>query len=149
MKITARLVLAFSLVGQLCLIVAAQAPSPANEGKSLADIARETRAKPRVNVLAVTDDSQAERGESQYTREIQSLLGKDAFADLDAAADGARASKERLEGGTWKLFVFYDAVSNPVAGGRDTADEWNQACRQTPTLGRCPAAVDHSPRCVG
>jgi hypothetical protein len=126
MKITARCVPAFGLVLHMCVIAAAQAPDPVNEGKTLADIARETRAKPRVNVLAVNDDSQAEKGESQYEKEIQSLLGRDAFTELDAAADSARVSKDRIEGGAWKLFIFYGAVANPLAGGRATSTEWNQ-----------------------
>src|SRR5215471_3972660 len=115
MKITACLVLAVCFVLQMCGIASAQAPDPSYEGKSLADIARETRAKPRINLLTVTDDSQAGKDESQYEREIQSLLGRDAFAELDAAADSVRVSKDRVEGGTWKLFIFYAAAANPIA----------------------------------
>ena len=126
MKNTASLVPAFCLVLQMCMNVSAQGPDPATEGKSLADIARETRAKPRINVLAVADDSQAEMKEFQYEKEIQLLLARDAFTELDAAADSARVSKDRVEGGTWKLFLFYGAAANPISGGRATSAEWNQ-----------------------
>ncbi len=110
----------------MILTVAAQAPAPANEGKSLADIARETRAKARVNLLSVSDGSQVGNTESQFRKEIQALLARDAFADHDAAADSVRASKDRVEGGAWKLFVFYDTAANPVAGEHSTSADWNQ-----------------------
>ena len=126
MNKTGRIVLAFSVVLFLGLIVVSQAQGPANEGKSLADIAREARAKTRINAPVISNDSQTGKSESQYKREIQALMEKGAFTDLDAAADSARASKDRIEGGGWKLFVFYDTVSSPIAGEHATSIDWTQ-----------------------
>lgn len=128
MKNTGRLVLAFFLVSQLTQAVVAQTPGSANEGKSLADIARETRARGQssAKVLVSSPDSPVEETESQYSREIQALFARGAFADLDATADRARTSKDRVVGGVWKLYVFYDAVASPVAGDRATNTEWAQ-----------------------
>src|SRR5262249_34318094 len=104
MRNTCRFVVASSLVLQISLIIAAQSPSPATEGTTLAGVARELRAKRQSgsSVRLISSVSQTEAKEPQYRREIQALMAGSAFADLDTAADMARTSKERVEGGSWK-----------------------------------------------
>jgi len=126
MKNTGMLVLGLFVILQSNAKIIAQTPGPTNEGKSLADIARETRVKPPKNMLQVSADSQSKENEPQYKGEIQALMAKDAFVDLDAAADSVRASKERVQGGAWKLFVFYETVANPVTGERATGADWTR-----------------------
>src|SRR5262249_29124776 len=64
--------------------------------------------------------------ELQYRTAIRLLLEQNAFANLDAAADSARRSKQRLEGGVWQQYVFYDTVANPVGGERASSADWDQ-----------------------
>ena len=59
-------------------------------------------------------------------RRLQAPTTQSAFAYLDAAADSARTSKDRVRGGPWKLYIFYDTVANPIAGEGATSAEWVQ-----------------------
>jgi hypothetical protein len=124
MKTSGRSLLAFVLILQCSRMLAAQ---------TLADIARETRARQGVGGArvvvsgpAVAAGSVAQGQEAEYRSTIQDLVRRSAFADLDAAADSARASKERFAGGVWKLFVFYEGASSPVGGERAGAADWNR-----------------------
>ncbi len=120
MKTTYKLVLASSLVFQLSVSLTAQ---------TLADIARESRAKRQSATGARVITGAPEGGQKKepgYKTEIQALMARSAFAELDAAADRVRASKERVEGGAWKLFVFYETVSNPNVGGAASSTDWIQ-----------------------
>src|ERR1051326_8490641 len=106
MNSACRFVLTVCLVVCFSLIGAAQSTAPAR-GKSLADIARESRVRrdatgPAAKVFSPSSQEPEER-ESQDTRDVEDLLAQNAFADLDTAADRARLTKERLEGGVWKL----------------------------------------------
>src|SRR5207253_9573963 len=95
---------------------------------TLAGVAREARARRQSqgSALVLTGSSPAVGEELQYRTAISALLAQDAFANLDAAADSARRSKQRLEGGVWQLYVFYDTVANPAAGQRASSAEWDQ-----------------------
>jgi hypothetical protein len=124
MKTSGRSLLAFVLILQCSRMLAAQ---------SLADIARESRARQnaggaRVVVAgpSVGPGAVAQGQEAEYRSTIQDLVRRSAFADLDAAADSARVSKERFAGGVWKLFVFYEGVSSPVGGDRAGATDWSR-----------------------
>jgi hypothetical protein len=121
MRATYRLVVASLMVLHVSLIAAAQQPS-------LADIARETRAKREsvTGALVLSSVSQVEAKDPKYRRDIQGFLARSAFAELEAAADSVRTSKDRVEGGTWKLYVFYDTVANPVERERASTVEWKQ-----------------------
>ena len=65
-----------------------------------------------------------EEDELAYVAKVQELVSDDKFKELDKMADAARASKARFKGGNWQLFVFYDAVTNPVGEHVSVAD-WN------------------------
>src|SRR5437764_1408013 len=89
MKTTYKIALAASLVLQISVSLAAQ---------SLADIAREARAKRQAVsgarvILSVSQTEQ--RREPEYRREIQGLMARNAFAELDAAADTGLIQKRR------------------------------------------------------
>jgi tetratricopeptide (TPR) repeat protein len=62
--------------------------------------------------------------EEQYRAEILPLIASNRFDTLEEAAGRARSSKERVTGGTWKLYVFYDVVSTPAVGNRATERDW-------------------------
>jgi hypothetical protein len=117
-------------------MLAAQAPAATVERRTLADVARETRAKQQesaggarvvaAGTQSLSVSSQAQGPEADYRNKIRDLVGRSAFADLDAAADNARTSKERFAGGVWKLFVFYEGVASPAAGDRAGAADWSK-----------------------
>ena len=62
----------------------------------------------------------------KYDKAVQDLLEQEKFAELDALAASARASKSRFSGGSWKLYGFYDALrgSSFTACGKATEAEW-------------------------
>ncbi len=134
MKKAWKVVLLFELGVLLSTIAGAQTASPAREEKSLGDLAREMRAKQKTQnpcppttpcegfpSPSQTSRSQIEDGQRHYRAEIQALVARRAFAELDQAAESARSSKDRLGGGLWKLFVFYEVVSGS-AGGTNATD---------------------------
>jgi hypothetical protein len=101
----------------------ATAQAAAQEGKSLGEVARELNGSKQLKNPCPPNmpcdglsspqlfQSQQDGGERVYRGEIQALLGRRAFSELDQAADSARASKERLGGGVWKLYVFYQVAA--------------------------------------
>lgn len=122
---------------------AAQTSSPADQGKSLDDLVRESRGSKRVEnpcpagktcdqsqTLTPTLPGQVLEGEQQYRAEIQPLIADSRFDSLDKAADRARSSKERVTGGAWKLFLFYYVLSQPVTGDTATEREWTERLAQ-------------------
>jgi hypothetical protein len=123
MKGMVRSGLRVALLLQVTLAGMARSPSPTNEQKSLADTEREARARkqPATSTFVFTGTNQADASALQYKRGIQALLDRSAFEELDAAADSARISKGRFQGAGWKLWVFYNRMSNPAGG--DGADD--------------------------
>jgi hypothetical protein len=55
--------------------------------------------------------------EASYRREIAADFNEWDFAKLENEIREARASRERLVGGVWKVFLFYEVVSNPATQG--------------------------------
>lgn len=126
--------LVFVLCALLSSIATAQTQPAAQEGKRLGDIAREQDASTHVkkpcppnmpcNELSSPSQfspSEQDNRDRVYRAQIQALLGQRAFAELDQEADSIRASQERLGGGVWKLYVFYEVVamaetSNSIPG---------------------------------
>jgi hypothetical protein len=123
MKTVCKVALVFLMVCPLRLMAAPQASSSPNQGKSLGDLAREIRAK-RQAQNGSPAPVVAGQGEARPQSEgIPALTGAD-FAALDAVADRARASKERIGGGAWRLYTFYDSVSHPAEGDNATDEQW-------------------------
>jgi Domain of unknown function (DUF4034) len=62
----------------------------------------------------------------KYDKAVQELLQQEKFAELDALAASARATKSRFSGGSWKLHGFYNALrgSSFTACGKATEAEW-------------------------
>lgn len=111
--------------------------------KSPVDLARESRGTKRVEnpcppektcdrsqTLTPTLPGQGLETEQQYRAEIWPLIVSSRFDALEEAADRARSSKERVAGGTWKLYLFYDVVSTPATGYRATDRDWTERLAQ-------------------
>jgi hypothetical protein len=98
------------------------------QSPNLAEIARENRLKMQQaqSRTFISTDSQSGDNESQYKSDLQGLIARRAFSDLDAKADQARSSKQRFSGGVWKLYIFYETVSDPASGDRATVADWEQ-----------------------
>ena len=102
--------------------------------------------------------AQAERTneeEDEYKRHVKSLFNSWDFAGLDKEAREDRATKSRLVGGEWKLYRFYDAVSEPTSGATGEMDWVNhlEALRQweakepnsvTPRIALAQAMVNYA-----
>ncbi|MGO8787107.1 MAG: hypothetical protein ACLQVL_06960 [Terriglobia bacterium] len=127
------------LCALLTSIATAQTQPAAQEGKRLGGVAREQDATehlkspcpPNMPCNEVSSRSQLSPGvqddrERVYRAQIHALLGRRALAELDEAADSARASKERLGGGVWKLYVFYEVVAMADASQRVSEQLWLQ-----------------------
>jgi hypothetical protein len=56
--------------------------------------------------------------------EIPGYLAQKDYDSLERAARKARMAKTRLSRGVWKLYVFYEAVSEPSARGPATEEDW-------------------------
>lgn len=131
--------LVFVLCALPTSIATAQTQPADQEGKRLGDVAREqdagkhpkTPCPPNIPCDDVSSPSQFSPSEQDnrervYRAQIHALLGRRAFAELDEAADSARASQERLGGGVWKLYVFYEVVAMADAGQRVSDQLWLQ-----------------------
>jgi hypothetical protein len=101
------------------------------QGKSLADIAREYREKKQSGNISSSpaasspaDQSLTEKiiavnqgdMEEQYVRTIRELVKERNFQELEKQAAQVRSTKARFEGGTWKLFTFYQGAAIPFSG---------------------------------
>jgi len=62
--------------------------------------------------------------ESLYQSHIGTMLAQEDFAQLDKEAQKVRADKSRVQGGVWKLYVFYEGLGKPAAGTHATAADW-------------------------
>ena len=118
-----------------------QTQPAAQEGKGPGVVARQQEASKRLKnpcplnvpcgevssqnqlVSSLQDDR-----ERVYRAQIQALLSRRAFAELDQEADNVRASQERLGGGVWKLYVFYEVAAMAMTGGnsRVSGQVWLQ-----------------------
>jgi hypothetical protein len=106
--------------------------TPVGMSQSLADIARDARAKRVDNQKpgVVFQQGQTEAvAEAQFRGEILGLLTRRDYAGLDAAASAARSARDRVEGGAWKLFVVYNTVASPASGDSAARDEWESHIR--------------------
>ena len=130
---------ALAIVGILCVPQIGMSQDP-SAGKSLADIAREARAKRAAEnqnqgltfqgqALPEQREAAVRTSESQCRTAILNLLARRDYAGLDDLASAARSSKDRVEGGAWKLYVIYDAAASPASGDRAGMDEWDSHIR--------------------
>ncbi len=62
--------------------------------------------------------------EAIYRREISAIFYAGDFGKLEAKVREARASKERLRGGVWKLNQFYDVVATAPAASDGAGKDW-------------------------
>jgi hypothetical protein len=62
--------------------------------------------------------------EEDYMRPVRASLNAWDFAQLEKEAQEARASKGRLLGGGWKVYMYYSAVGYPAAGNQATDADW-------------------------
>lgn len=113
------------------------------QNKSLGDAARQSvgsgsvqkpcppeKACDRSQTLTPALVGQVLEGEHQYRAEIQPLIEGSRFDSLEKAADSARSSQERVTGGTWKLYLLYDVVSQPMTGDNATERQWTERLAQ-------------------
>ena len=116
----------------LCLGVAFAQTQPGDE-RSLADIARETRERKRLNppdtransaVVRLLIADMSANDPEEYAEQITELLSKRDFDGLEQAAERARSHKSRVPGGVLKLYLFYDSLGQP-SGGRAGDADWN------------------------
>jgi len=111
--------------------------------KSQGDLAPELRGNKKVEnpcppekpcdqskALAPLLPGQVAETEPQYRAEIQPLIANSQFDTLEEAAGRARSSKERVTGGAWKLYLFFEVVSTPATGDRATEWEWTYRLAQ-------------------
>jgi hypothetical protein len=62
--------------------------------------------------------------EGEYRSRMATYLVDKNFDQLEKAAHEARASKSRFPGGIWKLYIFYEGVTNPIAGDQASDSDW-------------------------
>ncbi len=68
--------------------------------------------------------SQASDTDGPYQAHVADIVARGDFAQLENEAQQARKSKARLRGGDWKLFGFYDGVTNPLTGKHASNSDW-------------------------
>jgi Domain of unknown function (DUF4034) len=139
-RITSLIVCSLLSVG-LCL-----AQKESADNRSLAEIARELRekkealkpiaptpakpvAKASIRIAPppktpVATTAVAEDDERVYTNKIRGFLAQEDFNELEQAALNARATKGRLSGGVWRLYRYYEVVTEPVGGENASAADW-------------------------
>lgn len=74
---------------------------------------------------ASTSSRNTTQEEGPYQRQIRALFEQGNFNELEKEAQDARHGKARVVGGTWKLFLFYDAVSKPATEDEATEGDWS------------------------
>ncbi|MGA8221696.1 MAG: hypothetical protein WB780_08585, partial [Candidatus Acidiferrales bacterium] len=62
--------------------------------------------------------------EEQYENQIAADLIERDYDALERAAREARVSKSRFKGGTWRLYIFYEALGHPTLGAQATEEDW-------------------------
>lgn len=60
--------------------------------------------------------------EETYQAHIKSLLAQKDFASLEAEVHDARLRQTRVQGGVWKLYLFYEAVGSPPSTQASDSD---------------------------
>lgn len=60
----------------------------------------------------------------RFRNQVRDILYHEGFGPLERSAGEARANKERLPGGFWKLGVIYDGLAEPEAGQSAPEAEW-------------------------
>jgi len=63
--------------------------------------------------------------DGSYQAHIGLIFAQGDLAQMEKIAHQVRIDKSRLSGGVWKLFGFYEGVSNPPAGDHSTDAEWS------------------------
>ena len=122
---------ALSLSGISC--VRTQATSPiaiATAMQAVRDYGREHQpARPSDGKTATAQVSPASDGlydsGDMYQAHIASIFAQHDFAALEKEAQEVRTSKARLRGGVWKLYIFYEAVSEPPGETQATDSDWD------------------------
>lgn len=102
------------------------------DSQTLLQIAREYRPSNRVNpVLStapLTEKRQASaetlQTEQEYESPIKQYFSQGNFDQLEKAASEARDRKDRVVGGVWKIFDFYDAVNKTFIGEHPDESDW-------------------------
>lgn len=77
-----------------------------------------------------TADPEAVAGQKQidgYTNQVRDLLNQEKFGELDKLATTARASKGRMPGGSWTLYLLYLELSKVPNGDRAPEADWTAA----------------------
>lgn len=69
--------------------------------------------------------------EEPYLAHIRSLLAQEDFAGLDAEIRQVRQSQARVQGGSWKVFLFYFALTTPPTGTEFSDDDWRERVAET------------------
>ena len=80
-----------------------------------------TGVAPQSAGIKPTNDSEAEN----YAIEIQHLLERKKFKEIDEIAAQERSLKSRFTGGGWKLRTLYGALSDSASDGKNPDLEWN------------------------
>jgi Domain of unknown function (DUF4034) len=70
----------------------------------------------------VTDTADSEEA---YKSQMANYLLQKNYDALEEAAHQARTNKTRFKGGAWKLYDFYDAITEPQAGDQAPSETWD------------------------
>ena len=62
--------------------------------------------------------------DGMYQAHIGMIFGQGDFQQLEMEAREIRGNQARLQGGVWKLYGFYEAVSAPNGGAGASASDW-------------------------
>jgi hypothetical protein len=114
-----------------CVISCARHPTFAyQDAGPLAEIARtygQGSRQPSLKLIAQSQTTVAADigdAEAEYKPKIAAFLVLKDYDALEREAADARTRKTRFSGGVWKLFSFYDALSDPVAGPLASDADW-------------------------
>jgi hypothetical protein len=85
------------------------------------------QAVPKTKVVAhkVSSAPDPLQTEGEYERHIVALLAGGDYDQLEQESRDDRTGKGRAVGGTWRLFDFYEAATNPATHPRETEADWN------------------------
>ena len=77
-------------------------------------------------VKASSSTVDAKGDKTLLSAESSALLKAGKFEELNAKMDSARSSRERLPGGMWKLWVYYNGIETPNFEQNASESEWRQ-----------------------